>query len=412
MTGWLPTPLFNPYTDPQPADPLAWLAGPAGLVAFVPIALLLRILPRRAFAVGLVLASLVWLGLTLRPIAALVLLGWLGTAVGWLLLLTALRRRALLSKAMMIACVWIGLHALVAPFWWWAHPGWYPAPTAFLQSVGLAFFLLRLIAWGHELARAPQQPLTPTATLCWLLYPPCMRLGPVLLRRDFLARWPVALRRGPQWRAALPRAGWFLVGAALLSVIGKQLPAARGGTDFFAAPAGYTTPELLRVFYLIPLHIYLLLWTYSELAATLGHWLGVPVDDNFAAVSRATSVREFWRRWHITLGTWLRDFVYIPLGGSRRHVAAAYGATFGYCALWHGASWSFLAWGATQVVALLAQRAWDAWRGRGAARPNWAWVAICWVLTLHYQLATIVIFVDFDHASGIFLPALTARLWP
>lgn len=409
MGGW-PTPLFNPYTDPSAVSPAAWLAGPAGLIAFAPAALLLWLLPRRLFATGLVVTSLAWLLLTLQPVATLVLLGWLGAAVAWLLLLTVLRRRALLSQNTMIAWVWIGLHALVAPFWWWAHPSWYPAPTAFLQSAGLAFFLLRLIAWGHALAHDPHQPLRPPATLCWLLYPPGMRLGPVLLRRDFLKRWPSALSRGPQWRAGLPRAGWFVAGAVAFTVIGKQLPAPRGGTDFFATPAAYSTAELLRVYYLIPLHIYFLIWTYSELASTLGYWLGIPVDDNFAAVPRATSVRDFWRRWHITLGTWLRDFLYIPLGGSRRHVALAYAGTFGYCAVWHGASWSFLAWGATQVVALLIQRAWDSWRGQRAGRASLTWLTVSWLLTLHYQLTTIIIFVDFDHAGGRFLSALAARL--
>jgi len=70
-------------------------------------------------------------------------------------------------------------------------------------------------------------------------------------------------------------------------------------------------------------------------------WIGIPVDNNFDWLPRATSVREFWRRWHITLGSWLRDTIYIPLGGNRGVVLLNYAAVFGFCAVWHGPSISF-----------------------------------------------------------------------
>ncbi|MFQ5806565.1 MAG: MBOAT family O-acyltransferase, partial [Phycisphaerae bacterium] len=271
------------------------------------------------------------------------------------------------------------------------------------------------IAWGVDLARNPRDPLRPADTTCWLLYPPCMRLGPVLLRREFLERLDAWKPSSPvPWKEVGQRFGLFALGVAGLAVVSRNVPLVQAGApDFFSTPQHYSTGELVRVFYLVPIGIYLLLWTYNELAAALALWIGIPVDNNFDWLPRATSVREFWRRWHVTLGRWLREYIYIPLGGSRGFVPLHYAAVFGFCAVWHGASWSFVAWGASQTLALTVQRWWDqarewlGWRGR----PTGGWRTLfCWLTTMHFQIATIVIFVDFDHRAGRLFCELWQRL--
>jgi D-alanyl-lipoteichoic acid acyltransferase DltB (MBOAT superfamily) len=286
---------------------------------------------------------------------------------------------------------------------------------AVLHNIGVAYLFLRLIAWGVDFARGPQDRVRLTDTICWLLYPPCMRLGPVLLRQDFLERldaWKPASRA--PWRQIGKRFGLFVVGVAGLGVVMRYVPVIAPGTaSFFAAPRAYTTGELLRVFYLVPIQVYLLLWSYNELAVALSLWVGIRVDDNFDWLPRATSVRDFWRRWHVTVGRWLRDYVYIPLGGNRGLVPLNYAAVFGFCAVWHGASWSFVAWGASQAFALALQRWWDLLRQRlgwqGQPAGGW-WTALCWLVTMHYQIATIVVFVDFHHRGGRLFHALWQRL--
>ena len=200
----------------------------------------------------------------------------------------------------------------------------------------------------------------------------------------------------------------------MLGFVGGQIPHVAAGTaDFFAAPEDYTTSELLRTFYLVPIQIYMLLWTYNELAAALGLWVGIRVDNNFNWLPLATSVRDFWRRWHITLGSWLRNSIYIPLGGNRRHTTLNYVAVFGYCGVWHGASWSFVGWGLSQTLALTVQRGWDNLRRRLGWEPRPAsvgWMALCWLLTMHYQLATIIVFVDFERLGLGLLGELLRRL--
>ena len=96
------------------------------------------------------------------------------------------------------------------------------------------------------------------------------------------------------------------------------------------------------------LQIYLDFAAYSEMAIGLALMLGLTFPINFAMPYRATSLRDFWRRWHMSLSRFLRDYLYIPLGGSRDgfgRFALATLATMGLCGLWHGAGWTFVVWG-------------------------------------------------------------------
>ncbi len=407
-------PLPNPLTLAPPLGPIEILAGPFGLLVYLPLLPLVWLIARRHRAGALISVALIWLLITLHAIGTLVVLGWLAGGVTWLLLLARWRRRGVLRERSMIALVWLGLHAWIAPFWWYAtQMAWYPSRLQALHNVGLAYLLLRLIAWGVQLAREPGQARRLLDTAAWLLYPPCMRLGPVVLREQFLERFDAwNPRQGIRWGAGLKRFGMFLLGGVALGFVARQIPQVRAA-DFFSTPGDYTTGELLRVLYLVPAQVYLLLWTYNELAVALSLWTGIRVDNNFNWLPLATSVRDFWRRWHITLGAWLRMYIYIPLGGNRRHVVLNYLMVFVYCGLWHGPAWSFVAWALTQVVALNVQRWWDRlpapqWAQRGPVR--WAWRGLSWLLTIQYQLVTVMIFVDFEHLGLRLLGELWQRL--
>jgi len=405
-----PGTLFNPLLDRPPLAPGEILAGPYGLLFFLPLIPPLLLVARHFPRAALVLVGFAWAVLTLRLETTLVLLGWLTIATAWVLLLASLRRREWLSRRAMIGLIWVGVHALVLPLWWNAQQSWYPSRMAALHNVGFSYFLLRLVAWGVDLANTPQSSPRLADTICWLLYPPCMRLGPILRQQEFSSR--LVAWRPPSlalWREGAKRIGLFLLGGVGLALVGRHIP----DVDFFATPEEYHTSVLIKAFYLVPIQIYLLLWTYNELAVAASCWVGIRVDDNFRRLPLATSVRDFWHRWHVTVGAWLRDYIYVPLGGNRRHVSLNIIAVFAYCGLWHGASWSFLAWGLSQAAALIVQRGWDhlrarlGWEGRPGGR---LWTVLCWLLTMHYQVATIVIFADFDHLGGRLLRELVRRL--
>ncbi len=116
---------------------------------------------------------------------------------------------------------------------------------------------------------------------------------------------------------------------------------------------------------------------YSDMAVGLGRLFGFELPQNFNSPYRAYSMTDFWRRWHMSLSTWLRDYLYIPLGGNRRGRARTYVnlmATMLLGGLWHGANWTFVAWGAFHGVLLAVERACGI-RGGGApdSGPRGVW---------------------------------------
>jgi len=398
----------------------AWeiLGGPFGLIAFFPLIPLLRWAARRHRRAALIGAGMVWMLATVGPIAACIVPAVCIVASAWVYGLGRLAGRGSLSPRVMTWLVWLGLSVMIFPLWWYSQWSWYgwgePSRMAVLHNLGFAYFYLRLIAWGRDLARNPAEPLRPWATLCWLLYPPCMRLGPVMLRGQFLERFDAWRPSDPvPWKEIGRRVGLFIIGGFLLAVLTKNMPSSFDHANFFSHPELYSTGKLIRVFYFAPIQIYLMLWIYNELAAATSYAVGIRVDNNFNWLPLATSVRDFWRRWHVTVGAWLRDYIYIPLGGNRGFALVNYAAVFGFCALWHGASLSFVGWGGSQVFALLVQRGWDNVCERFGRKEHlggvW-WTALCWLITMHYQIASIVVFVDFDHLGRRLFTEIYNRL--
>lgn len=116
----------------------------------------------------------------------------------------------------------------------------------------------------------------------------------------------------------------------------------------FAEPSGFQRTDILIAVFFFTIQIYCDFSGYSDIAVGTAKLLGINLVSNFKSPYFSTSVREFWKRWHISLSTWFRDYVYIPLGGSRcgraRQILNLL-ITFTVSGLWHGANWTFLVWG-------------------------------------------------------------------
>lgn len=127
---------------------------------------------------------------------------------------------------------------------------------------------------------------------------------------------------------------------------------------------------------------------YSDMAIGAALLFGIRLPVNFLSPYRATDIRDFWRRWHITLSNWLRDYVFIPLGGSRsglsRNLRNLF-ITFIVGGIWHGAGWTFIVWGALHGLAMLSHRCWTELR-----RPMPRWLG--WILTFNFLNITWVFF--------------------
>ena len=166
---------------------------------------------------------------------------------------------------------------------------------------------------------------------------------------------------------------------------------------FFDAPAGASSSAAVFGIVAFGLQIYGDFSGYSRMAQGASHALGVDLMENFNRPYWARSFRDFWRRWHISLSTWFRDFVYIPLGGSRRGPArerANIVATMLLSALWHGAGWTFILWGAMHAAFMVLESVTRPfWRRAPGVltRPLvWAAVFLAWVPFRAADLASVV----------------------
>jgi alginate O-acetyltransferase complex protein AlgI len=156
----------------------------------------------------------------------------------------------------------------------------------------------------------------------------------------------------------------FVSGLSLMFIgYGKKLLIAdwlaRVVDPVFAQPGDYTSVELLVGVYAYAFQIYCDFSAYTDIARGASRWFGIELPENFNAPYLADSITDFWRRWHMTLSHWLRDYLYVSLGGNRHGHARTYVNLFLTMllgGLWHGASWTFVAWGALHGLFLAIER--------------------------------------------------------
>jgi alginate O-acetyltransferase complex protein AlgI len=141
---------------------------------------------------------------------------------------------------------------------------------------------------------------------------------------------------------------------------------------------------------------------YSDLAVGTAKWFGFELPANFHLPYLATSISDFWRRWHVSLSSWLRDYLYFPLGGSRHgewKTARNLIILFVLCGLWHGAAWHWLAYGLFNGVLMVVHRQWDRAIGPQAWRRSPLWIVCAWCLTF-VQLVVGLVLIRMESWAG------------
>jgi D-alanyl-lipoteichoic acid acyltransferase DltB (MBOAT superfamily) len=164
----------------------------------------------------------------------------------------------------------------------------------------------------------------------------------------------------------------------------------------FDAPIQFSALECYAAVVGYAVQIYCDFSGYTDIAIGCALLLGVRFPKNFDSPYKAVNVQDFWRRWHISLSTWLRDYLYIPLGGNRKGPVRTYLnllATMLLGGLWHGANWTFVAWGGLHGVALAATRAFERSRGTDPRSVRSTLSSVVGVLlTFHFVCATWIFF--------------------
>ena len=157
------------------------------------------------------------------------------------------------------------------------------------------------------------------------------------------------------------RAFWLIGTGLFMKVVISNHLASSIVDDVFGAPNQHSSLEVLVGVYAYAVQIYADFFGYTNIAIGIALLLGFRFPQNFDSPYAATSIQDFWRRWHMTLSRWLRDYVYIPLGGNRGGRLFTYRnlmLTMLIGGLWHGAGWTFVAWGGIHGLALVAERWW------------------------------------------------------
>ncbi|MEX1287514.1 MAG: MBOAT family O-acyltransferase, partial [Acidimicrobiia bacterium] len=222
-------------------------------------------------------------------------------------------------------------------------------PLPLLQitlPVGISFFTFQALSYVLDVYWRTQEPAAPIDFAVFLAFFPQLVAGPIVRSSEFLPQ--LATPRDPR---RIPAAEAFLlVGGGLFK---KVVVATTLGTEIvdpvFAQPEAYSALEVLMATYAYAIQIYADFSGYTDIAIGVALLLGFRFPQNFDNPYSAATLRDFWRRWHMTLSRWLRDYLYIPLGGSRRGEAATYRnlmITMLLGGLWHGAAWTFVFWGA------------------------------------------------------------------
>ncbi len=246
--------------------------------------------------------------------------------------------------------------------------------------VGVSFFTFQAISYLVDVHRR-RIPAAGLLDLTLLMsFFPHLVAGPIVRGADLLPQF----RRVPTIDRGTVAAALLLIlwGLFKKAVIASQLAGALVDPAFFD-PASRSSFDLLIGAYGYAVQIYCDFSAYSDMAIGLAALLGYTFPRNFDQPYRAASLQDFWRRWHISLSSWLRDYLYIPLGGSRKGPVRTYlnlFLTMLLGGLWHGASWSFVIWGALHGGWLAIERFWARHRPAGLpVAPRWMGI----VLTFH-----------------------------
>jgi D-alanyl-lipoteichoic acid acyltransferase DltB (MBOAT superfamily) len=219
-----------------------------------------------------------------------------------------------------------------------------------LLPAGISFYTFQAMSYTIDIYRRHAAPTRSFSDFAlFVCFFPHLVAGPIMRASTLLPQ----VVQPRHWKPGVAEEGLFLVAMGLFKklVIADNLaPIANTIFGRFDAgqPAGLTGVDALIAVYAFAFQIYCDFSGYSAIARGVSKWLGFELVINFRRPYSAVSPSDFWRRWHISLSTWLRDYLYIPLGGNRGGTFATYRnlmLTMVLGGLWHGASWTFVAWG-------------------------------------------------------------------
>jgi alginate O-acetyltransferase complex protein AlgI len=267
--------------------------------------------------------------------------------------------------------------------------GWSVGTLNIILPIGISFYTFETLSYVIDVYKGVAKPARSLLDYAvFITFFPRLVSGPIMRATEFLPQ----LERGIHLNLdnLFEGAQLFLRGMLKKLVIADNLALT---VDYiYNSPSIFSTPTVWLAVSAYSVQILYDFWGYTDMARGIGRALGIELPMNFNLPYTAQSVTEFWNRWHISLSTWLRDYLYIPLGGNRKGKARTYinmMITMLLGGLWHGASWNFVLWGGLHGTYLALERllvggkpsqsAWTSWKAWGRAFLIFILVTITWV---------------------------------
>ena len=214
-----------------------------------------------------------------------------------------------------------------------------------ILPVGISFFTFMGIAYLVDVFRGDFAPTGLGKFAAYLSFFPHLVAGPIVRPNELVPQ--LDSPRDPRY-VDTSRAFFLIATGLFMKVVISNHLASSIVDDVFGAPEAHSSLEVLVAIYAYAVQIFADFFGYTNIAIGIALLLGFRFPQNFDSPYAAVSIQDFWRRWHMTLSRWLRDYVYIPLGGSRGGRLFTYRnlmLTMLLGGLWHGAGWTFVVWG-------------------------------------------------------------------
>jgi D-alanyl-lipoteichoic acid acyltransferase DltB (MBOAT superfamily) len=228
--------------------------------------------------------------------------------------------------------------------------------------IGISFFTFMGLSYVIDIFRGHLTPAKPLDVAVFVAFFPHLVAGPIVRGSELIPQIERANRRNPR-HIDFSRAAFLIMAGLFKKVVISSTVATAIADPVFNNPGLHSAPEVLVGIWAYAVQIYCDFSGYTDIAIGCAMLLGFRFPENFNAPYTARSLQDFWRRWHMTLSFWLRDYLYIPLGGSQGGDAMLYRnliITMVLGGLWHGAAFTFIAWGALHGVGQCAGH----WRRR------------------------------------------------
>lgn len=267
-----------------------------------------------------------------------------------------------------------------------------------ILPVGISFYTFQSMSYIIDIYRKELQPARNVIDYIFFVsFFPQLVAGPIVRAADFI---PQIYKKLNLSREDVNTALFLIIGGLIKKAVISDYISVNFVDRVFDAPLTYSSFENLMASYGYALQIYCDFSGYSDMAIGIAMLMGFVLPPNFRTPYKSGSVTEFWRRWHISLSTWLRDYLYISIGGNRNGKFRTYlnlFITMLLGGLWHGASWKFVIWGILHGLALVVERL---FKNLFSIPKNVFSTTIRIVLTFHFVVFCWIFFRAKDFATA------------